>query len=222
MMEKDPAKVNDDERDGTVTDAELQIEATLFKQGEGYAARNARSKEENKGRAESRAAIKSIGMNPNAFAQAIKLIKDLTPSELKEWRRDFDLTLRVMGSRQKDLFPLEQLKAEARIQRAKDKAAKAGRTQAEMDADSDANPRSDPANGGAEPTIMDAIAAANGETIDASSGTYNAGVGKPGPTLEEREAAEGEAALAEAAPSIAKKPSQSEKAKAKRDAAGMH
>lgn len=153
--------VNDDPNDRLrENDAEAQIEATLFKQGQDYADRNKRSQTENKGRADSRAAIKSLGMNPSAFAQAIKLIKDLTPTELKDWKRDFELTLRVMGSRQRDLFPLEQLKAEARIQRAKDKAAGKPRSSAELDAAGDNNPNSDPKNGGAQVDLEDAIAKA--------------------------------------------------------------
>jgi hypothetical protein len=214
--------VNDDQRDETLTDAEAQIEATLFKQGQEYAARNQRSKAENKGRAESRAAIKSLGMNPSAYAQAVKLIKDLTPGELKDWKRDFELTLKVMGSKQRELFPAEQLAAEARIQRAKDKAAKAGRTKAEMDADSDANPRSDPTAGGAQIDLEEAIAAA--PPADIGPGTYHSAPKGQGETIEEREAAEGEQALAEAAPSIAKpKPkSQSAKAAEKSRAAGIH
>lgn len=151
-------RINDDERDGTITDAEAQIEATLFKQGQEYAARNQRSQAENKGRAESRAAIKSLGMNPSAYAQAVKLIKDLTPSELKDWRRDFELTLKVMGSKQKELFPMEQLAAEQRAKRAAEKAAGKPRTQAELDAATDSNPKSDPAAGGAQIDIEEAIA----------------------------------------------------------------
>jgi len=157
--------INDNSDDRLPPDAEAQIEATLFKQGQEYAARNLRSKTENKGRAESRAAIKSLGMNPNAYATAIKLIKDLTQAELKEWRRDFDLTIKVMGSRQRELFPSEQLAAEARIQRAKDKAAKKGRTQSEMDADSDVNPRSDPNAGGAQIDLEAAIAEATAREL---------------------------------------------------------
>ena len=152
--------VNDDERDETLsTDAEKQIEATLFKQGQDYADRNKRSKIENEGRAESRKKIKAIGMDPNAYATAIRLIKDKTPRELQDWRRDFELTLKVMGSKQRELFPEEQLKAEARIQRAKDKAAGKPRTQAELDANTDTNRKSNPANGGAQVDLEEAIAA---------------------------------------------------------------
>lgn len=197
--------INDDPNDRLrENDADAQIEATIFKQGQDYAERNARSKEENAGRAESRAKIKNLGMDTNAYATAIRLIKDKTQAEITAWKRDFELTLKVMGSKQRELFPIEQMKAEARIQKAKDKAAKEPRSGAELDAATDTNPKSDPASGGAQIDLEDVIAAAGGQTI------------------EEREAAEGEAAIAEAAPTLAKKPSQSERAAAKRAAAGMN
>lgn len=140
-MEFDPEKIND---------ADRQIEATIFKQGQDYADRNQRSKVENKGRAESRAKIREIGMDPNAYATAIRLIKDKSPEELKAWKRDFDLTLKVMGTRQKELFPEEALKAEKREADRKAKKAEAkAKTREEVDANADANPRSDPASGGA-------------------------------------------------------------------------
>lgn len=161
-MEQDPAKIND---------ADRQIEASLLKQGQDYAARNQRSKAENKGRAESRAKIKEIGMDTNAFATAVRLIKDKRPDEIKAWLRDLNLTLKVMGSKQRELFPEEQLRAEKRAQAEADRKAKAGRTQAELDAQTDGNKRSDPASGGAQVDLEEAIAAqterekAEGEAI---------------------------------------------------------
>jgi len=146
----DPDKIND---------ADRQIEATILKQGQDYAARNQRSKAENKGRAESRARIKEIGMDTNAYATAVRLIKDKTQDELKAWRRDFELTLKVMGSKQKELFPEEQLKAEARIQRQQEKKDGKPRGKKDLDAQTDANKRSDPSSGGAQVDLEEAIAA---------------------------------------------------------------
>lgn len=154
-METDPAKINDPDRD----DFDAQIESTILKQGQDYAARNARSKTENKGRAESRAKIKGLGMDANAFATATRLIKDKTPEELKAWRRDFDLTIKIMGSKQRELFPEEQLRAEKRAQVKADKAAGKPRTAAELDAKTDTDPNSDPKNGGAQVDLEDAIKA---------------------------------------------------------------
>lgn len=208
--------VNDDSED-RLNDADAQIESTIFKQGQDYADRNKRSKAENKGRAESRAKIKELGMDTNAYATAIRLIKDKTPAELEAWKRDFDLVLKVMGSKQKELFPEEQLRAEQRIAKAQERAAKKGRTKEELDAASDSNSRSDPSAGGAQIDLEEAIAAATDPVIP-PGGTFNDGVGKP--SLEEREAAEGEAALADAAPETAKL-SQSAKAAAKKNAAGI-
>lgn len=188
--------VNDD-GERLPDDFEAQIADTLFKQGQDYADRNKRSKAENKGRAESRAKIKELGMNPNAYATAIRLIKDLTASELKDWRRDFEMTLKVMGSRQKELFPEEQLAAEARAQRKAEKAAKEPRSQAELDAKTDTDPKSDPAAGGAQIDIEEAIAAKTAE-----------------------EQVEGAAVLDQAPTN--EKLSQSEKAQRARNAAGLH
>lgn len=220
MLETDPTKINDKSEDRMSDDFQQQIDSRILKTGEEYAASNKRQKAENKTRQENRNRIKEMGISTHAYQIAVKVVKDLTANERADWMRDFQMVVKVLGSKQAELWPEEALKAEQRVQRAKDKAAKAGRTQAEMDADSDANPRSDPSSGGAEPTIMDAIAAA-GEP-DIGPGTYHSEAKGQGETLEEREAIAGEQALAEAAPSIAKKPSQSAKAKAKRDAAGMH
>lgn len=162
MVEMDPDKINDHDR---------QIEARILKEGQDYAARNQRSKAENKGRAESRARIKELGMDTNAYATAIRLIKDKTPEELKAWRRDFELTLKIMGSKQKELFPEEQLRAEKRLERQRDAAAKKGRSKDELDAKTDSDPRSDPNAGGAQIDIEQAIRErqereqAEGETI---------------------------------------------------------
>lgn len=270
--------VNDDERDGTLsTDAEKQIEATLFKQGQEYAERNKRSRAENKGRAESRAKIKEIGMNPNAYATAIRLIKDLTPGELADWKRDFHLTLKVMGSKQRELFPEEQIKAESRIQRAKDKAAGKPRDKSTLDKNTDNNPKSDPANGGAQVDLEQAIAEAtareaaegaailegksdawragfnavaaggergsnpfmegSAESRDWFSGfeaatqrAFDAAAPKPPEGENETGTVPPDPVVADGAvfndgagkPAAKKKPSQTEKAKANRDAAGMH
>lgn len=157
-MERDPNKINDDERDGTLSDADRQIESALLKQGQEYAARNQRSKAENKGRAESRARIKEIGMDTNAFATAVRLIKDKRPDEIKAWMRDLQLTLKVMGGRQRELFPEEQLRAEKRAQDAARKKEGKPRGKDELDSQTDTNRRSDPAAGGAQVDIEEAIA----------------------------------------------------------------
>lgn len=198
-MEQDPTKINDFQR---------QIDSRILKTGEEYAASNKRQKAENKSRQENRNKIKEMGISTHAYQIAVKVVKDLTANERADWIRDFQMVVKVLGSKQAELWPEEALKAEQRAQRAAEKKAKAGRTQAELDAKTDTDPKSDPNAGGAQIDIEDAIKAAN----------------KPGETLEQREAAEGEAALAAAAPSIAKpKPkSQSAKAAEKSRAAGLN
>jgi len=187
--------VNDD-GDRLTDEAGQQIEATIFKQGQEYAARNQRSKIENKGRAESRARIKELGLDSNAYATAVRLIKDKTKGERDAWLRDLQLTLKVLGSKQAELFPEEALKAEARAARKAEAAAGKPRSQAELDAKTDTDPASDPANGGAQIDLEEAIAAQTAA-----------------------EQAEGEQVLAKA-PS--NKKSQSAKVAEKNAAAGIH
>lgn len=140
-METDPTKINNPDR---------ALEARLFKEGQNYAEDNAESKERNKSRAESRERIKEAGVNPQAFGTAIRLIKTLSPRELTAWREDFNLVLKVMGSKQAELFPEEAIRASKREadRKAKEKAdAKAAKEAARKTGDD--NPRSDPKSGGA-------------------------------------------------------------------------
>lgn len=189
-METDPDKINDPNRDpAQISDADRQIEATIFKEGQDYAARNARSKEENKGRAASRERIKQTGVNTNAYHVAVGLIKKLSAREMVDWRRDFDLVLKVLGSRQQELFPEEAMKMAKREEDRKRKEAEA-KTKAGVDADT--NERSDPNAGGAKPQTGDkpwpddVAVAANGD--------------QPAPPSPPDEQAEGEAALNAALP----------------------
>lgn len=215
-MTDDPNFINDPDR---------QIASSIDKIGERYSASHKRSRTENKERSEIRARAKELGIRTDAFQVGVRIVKDLTANERKDFLRDLDLIVKTLGARQAELFPDEALRA------AKREAAKGNktRTQAELDAKTDTDPKSDPAAGGAQIDIEEAIAAANvaetasGEPIDVGAGTYHSEPKGQGETLEQREAAEGEAALASAAPSIAsnKPKSQTAKAQAKRDAAQL-
>lgn len=207
-MTNDPNFINDPQR---------QLEANLDKIGERYSSSHKRSRTENKERADIRARAKELGLRTDAFQTGIKIVKDLTENERKDFLRDLDLIVRVFGAKQSELFPDEALKAEQRVKRQAERAAKEGRTKEELDAASDSNSRSDPSAGGAQIDLEDAIAAATDPVIP-DGGVYNAGAGKP--SLEEIEAAEGEAALADAAPETTKQ-SQSAKAQARKNAAGI-
>lgn len=165
-----------------INDADRQLEARIFKTGEEYAASNKRQKAENKARAENRNKIKEMGISTHAYQIAVKVVKDLTPGERADWIRDFQMVVKVLGKRQKELFPEEALKAEQRAKRQAEKAAGKPRSQAELDAETDSNPRSNPAAGGAQIDLEDAIAAttaaeqAEGEAVlEGKSNAWRAG-----------------------------------------------
>lgn len=141
MMEQDPDKINDIER---------QIEQRVFKEGEAYAASHKRSRAENKERSASRERIKEMGLRTDAYQVGVRIVKDLTALERKAFLQDLELVVRVLGSRQKDLFPEEAMRAEKREQRRKEAEAEAKKGSAGAP-DPDKNPRSDPNKGGAKP-----------------------------------------------------------------------
>jgi hypothetical protein len=207
-METDPDKINDRDR---------QLQQSILREGQSYAARNARSKAENKGRAESRAKIKELGMDPNAFHTAAGLVKRFTPTQLKDWLRDFNTTMDVLTAQQAELFPEELAAARKREDAAKQRES-AKVTGKEGAPDPDTNPRSDPKRGGAgkgkgsrkaadaeevgEVPWPDDVAAARPDEMAAGvihePGTNGTPPDVPG------EQAEGEAALAAAMPKTKK------------------
>jgi hypothetical protein len=142
VMEQDPDKINDIER---------QIEQRVFKEGEAYAASHKRSRAENKDRSASRERIKEMGLRTDAYQVGVRIVKDLTALERKAFLQDLELVVRVLGSRQKDLFPEEAMRAEKREQRRKEAEAEAKKGSAGAP-DPDKNPRSDPEQGRREAT----------------------------------------------------------------------
>jgi hypothetical protein len=149
-MNDNPDEINDPQR---------QIEASIDKIGERYSASHKRSRTENKERAEIRTKAKELGMRTDAFQVGVRIVKDLTDNERKDFLRDLNLVVSVLGAKQGLLFPDEALKAAAREQRKADKAAGKPRSAAELDAKTDTDPKSDPAAGGAQVDIEEAIAA---------------------------------------------------------------
>lgn len=193
----DPTKIND---------ADRAIEQSIFTEGQGYAARNARSKEENKGRAAARERIKNLGMSPQAFGAAVAVVKTKTPRELEDYMRDFLLAVKVLSQKQAELFPEEAAAALKREQLREQKAAAIPRTKEELDAASDANSRSAPDAGGAKPRKPKVVAGT--DTLP--------------PPVPDDEQAQGEAALAAGLPETTAagvKKSQSQIAQEKLDAA---
>lgn len=185
-------------------DYERQLEQSIFTEGQGYAARNVRSKEENKGRAAARDRIKAQGISPQAFGAAVALVKTKSPREIDDYLRDFNAVVKVLRQRQQELFPEEAAAAAKREQKAADLASK---TPAGQDAKSDANPRSNPDAGGAKPRTGKPKPSASGKpTLTVAGGT------DVKPTDEQ---AEGDAALnagMQQTNAASKKESQSAKA----------
>lgn len=129
-----------------INDADRYIEQTLWKEGQAYADHNRESKERNKARAESREKVKKIGVNTNAYATAVAHIKNMSSREREEWLRDYNLTMKVLGARQAELFPDEALKI---AKRESDRKAREAEARTKAGPDADTNHRSDPKRGGA-------------------------------------------------------------------------
>lgn len=145
-MTDDPNYINDPDR---------QLASNIDKLGDRYSGSHKRSRTENSERSQIRARAKELGIRTDAFQVGVRIVKDLTANERKDFLRDLDLIVKTLGARQADLFPDEALRA------AKREASKGNkpRTPAELDANTDTNPASDPANGGAQVDLEEAIAA---------------------------------------------------------------
>lgn len=184
-METDPDKINDYER---------KIEQSVFTEGQGYAARNARSKEENKGRAAARDRIKQLGMSPQAFGAAVALVKSKTPRELEDYLRDFNAVLKVLRQKQAELFPDEAAAALKREALREQKAAEIPRDTKALDEKTDNDKRSDPNKGGAKPKPP-APNKSGKPALTVAGGTDTAQAPGTPPPVPADEQAEGDAAL---------------------------
>lgn len=146
-MEDDPELINDPDR---------QLEAKVVKQAEKYQQSRLRSKSENSIKAEGRKEIDKLGFRTDAYQASLRVARDLTPAEQKQYVRDFRFFLKVFADKQLQLWPEDAALAVARAKRkaerkAKD-AAKAGGETPEQQVRrlaADSNPRSDPKRGGA-------------------------------------------------------------------------
>lgn len=136
-----------------INDADRQIAQVIWNEGQAYAENNKISKKQNKARAESRERIKQTGIRPDAYALAVKHIKDLSTREQIEFLDDYKLVMKTMGSRQAELFPEESLKIAKREadrkRREEEDKKKAAEAATLKGVDPDTNPRSDPTKGGA-------------------------------------------------------------------------
>lgn len=146
-MEDDPELINDPER---------KLEAKVVQQAEKYQGSRVRSQAENKIKAEGRKEIDKLGFRTDAYQSALRVARDLTPAEQKQYVRDFRFFLKVFGDKQQELWPEDAAKAAARFKRKAERkaeeAAKAGGEtpeQQERRLAADFKRRSDPKSGGA-------------------------------------------------------------------------
>lgn len=139
--------------------ADEQVDSTIIKLAEEYASCDRRSAEINDERKTIRDNAEKLGIPSKAFQHAVGMVKHMSDGERRDYQVGVNRMLKVISDRQGDLFPQEAEKIRKREQRKADDAAKAGRTKEEMDADSDANRRSDPNAGGAQVDLEDAIKA---------------------------------------------------------------
>lgn len=184
-------------------DAELQIDGKIIKLAEEYNALNRRSKDLSDDRKVIRENVEKLGVHALAWQHAVKITKDMTEGERRDYQVSMNRVMKVIGERAGDLFPEAQEAANKRAER------KAKITGKEGAPDPDANPRSDPNAGGAKPRTDEMAAGVIHEP-----GTNGTPPDVPG------EQGEGEAALAAAMPKT--KQAQSAKAAEKLAAAKLN
>lgn len=176
-----------------INDVDAKIDGELLKLAEDYVALENRAKEITEQKKLIREKAERMDQHPTAFRTAISWVKLFSNADRVSVLSSFHRMMHVLGERQGELFPEQAKKLAEREAKNAEKAA-IDATKAGPDADT--NPRSNPDAGGAKPQVQNPAG----------------------------EDAEGDAALAAMTPATtaAKKLSQSEKAAAKRAAAGMN
>lgn len=145
-MSETTTEDRDDSLDHLPQEARTSIQSTVIEVAEQYADSIKRSRTENKKRAKGRAKIDELGVRTDAFQHGLRLVKDLTISEQKQYLRDLKMVISVVGQRQMELFPEDALRNKKREE---DRMAKEAEARTKAGVDSDTNPRSDPKRGGA-------------------------------------------------------------------------
>jgi hypothetical protein len=195
-------------------DEEMKIDSTIDKLADQYASCDRRSAEINDERATIRENIEKLGIPSKSFVHAVAMVKQMSKGERRDYQSGVNRVLRVISTRQMELYPEQTRRQEKREQDARDRAAEA-RTKKGPDADT--NPRSDPARGGAGKKAAKPKAA-KGKTAKQAAGD----AAKAGQTVEEAEQDTGGATISSLMPETeAAKLSQSAVAQQKLEEA-MH
>lgn len=133
-----------------MSDGMNNVDATVMKLAKDYQASKIRSNNENETRATIRENVEKLGIDPTAFQHGLRMAEDLTTGERGDYTSSLSRVLSILDGKEADLFGEEEMrKRDERKAKAAEKAAKAGRTPAELDAKTDTDPKSDPAKGGA-------------------------------------------------------------------------
>lgn len=138
------------------TEAEAQLERRAIDIVDRYAGSLKRSKGENDARKADRDKIEQMGRNPKAFQHAVMLARTMSRRDAEAYLEDVAWFAKILLGRQGDLFTDELAKINKREQKKAAATAEnrpGGRSQAELDANTDASQRSAPEAGGAKPQL---------------------------------------------------------------------
>lgn len=199
-----------DEDADRINDVEGHLDNQMVKLAEQYASCDRRSADINEERKTIRDNAEKLGIPSKAFQHAVGMVKHMSEGERRDYQVGVNRVLKAISDRQNDLFPAEAEKIRKRVDAAAAEESAKG-------PDADTNPRSDPNSGGAKPQTGD-----GSEPVDNSGDKpWPDDVAKAAAANAEAEQQQGEAVFDKLAPETKKK-SQSQKAKEKLAAAGMH
>lgn len=158
-------------------DHEAWIDKQINKLADRYAACDQQSSDLNKERKEIRDDAEKLGISSRAFQHAVSMVKNMSEGERRDYQVGMNRTLKAIGERQGDLFPQHAEKARKREERKAAEAANEPRSQQELDALTDGNPRSNPATGGAAAVqaVTDAEQAEGDTLLAGKSAAWRAG-----------------------------------------------
>lgn len=140
MLEQDMDKVNDQER---------KLDNQIMKLVEQYASCDRRSAEINDERKQIRDNAEKLGFASSEFQEGVKRSKKMTKTERDVYEEHVGRIVGIVEGKQAELWPSQAEKNQKREERKAEKVAKEPRGGDELDAATDANPKSDPAAGGA-------------------------------------------------------------------------
>ncbi len=137
-MSDDEERVNETE--------EMRIDSAIIKLAEQYAALENRAKAINEEKKQIRENVDKLGIPSLAWQIGVKTVKLYSKTERADFSRGLKRVTTALGERQRELWPEAAERIAQRQAKAKEAADAA---KAKAGPDTDTNPRSDPARGGA-------------------------------------------------------------------------